>query len=404
MKNEKLNVAIVGGAGAFIAGPHMRAIHGNSTAQISCGVLSRDPAKGIAAAENWPYPITPYASIADLIKARQRCGCDAVDFAVIVTPNNVHASQAEQFIKAGIPVFLEKPVTFNLAEAQMLAKLAQEMNVPVGVAHTYVGHWTTQLARHIVTSGKIGAVRRVDATYYQGWLADPLERMPGAPGHQQAYWRTRKETAGASCCGGDIGTHALMQLRYVTGLEVDKVLFARLTTMVDGRELDDNFTTICLLDNGAEANISATQVAVGHKNGLRIEINGTEGTVIWEQEKPEELHVLTKSGQHLVYYRGAVAAKGDAFLGDLPDSLAFGAFLPGGHPEGFHDAFSRLYQAFERHVRAWKDDPTGNPVSFDVNACGYPTLRDGVAGMRFIEVALRASRDKQEAYFGELLW
>ena len=404
MKNEKLKVALIGGAGAFIAEAHQRAIHANSTAQITCGVLSRSPAKGLEAASAWPYPITPYGSIAELIQAGRDDGRLAVDYAVIVTPNNVHAEQALRFITEGIPVFLEKPVTFDLAEAQTLARLAQDRNVPVGVAHTYVGHWTTKLARHIVTSGKIGEVRRVDATYYQGWLADALETMPDAGGYQQAWWRTNPETAGASCCGGDIGTHALMQLRYVTGLEVKTVKFADVRAIVRGRKLDDNFTTFCELSNGAVAIVAATQVAIGHKNGLRIEVNGSEGTIIWEQEKPEELHLFTRGGQHLVYYRGAVAAKGDPFIGDLPSSLASSGFLPGGHPEGFHDAFSRLYQSFQRHVRAWKDDPASNPVSFDVAACGYPTLHDGVAGMRFIEVALRAHRDGKPVDFGGIVW
>lgn len=390
MNNRKLNVALIGGAGAFIAGPHMRAIHGNSTATITCGVLSRNPEKGLRAAESWPYPIEPFGSIGSLLDAAKNGGISPIDYAVIATPNNAHAEQARQFLEAGIPVFLEKPITATIGEARALAKLARERNVPVGVAHTYLGHWTTLLAAHVVRSGKIGTVRRVDSTYYQGWLADPIERE----GQQQASWRTDPAQAGGSCCGGDIGTHALTQLRFVTGLEVRKIMHADVRALVPGRPLDDNFTTVCQLENGAVAIVAATQVAIGHKNDLRIEVNGSEGTVIWEQEKPEELHLFTKSGQHLTYYRGATPAKGDPHIGGLPDSLASGAFLPGGHGEGFHDAFSHLYQAFERHVRAWGADPAGNPVSFSAVQCGYPTLKDGVAGLSFIEKALVASEGR----------
>ncbi len=395
---------MIGGSGAFIAAPHLRAIHGNSTADVCCGVLSRDPARGLEAAENWPYPIKPYASIAELIQAGKDDSLVAADYAVIVTPNNVHAEQARQFIEADIPVFLEKPVTFNLAEAQMLAKLAEDKNVPVGVAHTYIGHEMSRVMRYIVTSGKIGRVVRVDATYYQGWLAEPLETMPDAGGYQQAWWRTNPETAGASCCGGDIGTHALMQLRYVTGLEVKTVKFADVRAIVPGRQLDDNFTTFCTLSNGAVATVAATQVAIGHKNGLRIEVNGTDGTIIWDQEESEKFHLFTKTGQHVTYYRGALPSATDPFIGNLPDDVAKGAFLPGGHPEGFHDAFSHLYQNFERHVRAWQKDAAENRVSFDFVDYGYPTLRDGVAGMRFIEVALRAAKDGKPVEFGEIMW
>lgn len=395
MSNEKLNVALIGGAGAFIAGPHQRAMHALGTLQVTCGVFSRHPEQSVLAGQSWPYPVTGYRDIPELLLAEPDLG-----FAVITTPNDVHAAQASQFVEAGVPVFLEKPVTRDLAEAQTLLELARVKNVPVGVAHTYVGHWTTQLAAHVVRSGKIGNVRRVVSTYVQGWLAEPLERMPEAGGHQQAKWRTDPAQAGASCCGGDIGTHALMQVRYVTGLEVSKVLYADVRAIVPGRALDDNFETFCELSNGAVAQISATQVAIGHKNDLRIEVNGELGTVAWAQEAPEELHVFLKTGQHLVYYRGAVADTGDPFLGALPSHLASGScFLPGGHPEGFHDAFSRLYQAFEAHVRAWRDDPGAKPACFDVAECGYPTLVDGERGMRFVEVALRASCTKSAVSF-----
>ena len=116
-----------------------------------------------------------------------------------------------------------------LQEANDLVKAVRGTKVPFGVAHTYLGHWTTRLSRYIVRAGLLGDIRWVDSYYLQGWLATKLE----ATGQMQAAWRTNPKLAGGSGCGGDIGTHALMQLRYVTGLEVDEVS-AQLECFVEG--------------------------------------------------------------------------------------------------------------------------------------------------------------------------
>ena len=167
-----------------------------------------------------------------------------------------------------------------------------------------------------VRAGLLGDVRWVDAYYMQGWLATKLEDS----GQQQASWRVDPKKAGGSGCGGDIGTHALMQMRYVTGLEITE-LSANLEIFVKGRAIDDHFTAYCHLSNGARALVRASQIAIGHKNDLGIEVCGTKGTLRWHQEDPEALTISLMGQPDRVYYRNAVTP-GDGFLPqDVPADL-----------------------------------------------------------------------------------
>lgn len=382
MSTRPLNVGLIGGGGgAFIATPHQRAIHFDGTRRVVAGALHPDPAVAMREAEDWPYPIKGYPSYdamiaeqADLPEGQR------LDYILIVTPNHVHFDPAMKCIEAGIPVFCEKPLTVTLDEAERLASAVRDLGVPFGVAHTYLGHWTSRLSRHIVRAGLIGDVRWVDAYYLQGWLADRTEDR----GVMQAQWRVDPKRAGASCCGGDIGTHALMQLRYVTGLEVTR-LRAQLETFVAGRALDDHFTAYCELDNGARAMVRASQIMIGHKNDLGIEVNGTTGSLVWRQEEPEQITILLPDQPDRVYWRGVVSAN-DGFLGDLPEGLMAEPTLPSGHPEAFHDAFARLHRCFEADVRKYL---AGEP--FDCDGSLYANVGDGRIGIAFIEAAVRSN-------------
>ncbi|MEI6786602.1 MAG: Gfo/Idh/MocA family oxidoreductase, partial [Verrucomicrobiota bacterium] len=227
-----------------------------------------------------------------------------------------------------------------------------------------------------------GDVRWVDSYYIQGWLATKLE----ATGQQQATWRVDPKRAGGSGCGGDIGTHALMQLRYVTGLEITQ-LSAQLETFVQGRMLDDHFTIYCKLSNGAKALVRASQICIGHKNDLGIEIAGTKGTLVWRQEDPEALTIMLPGQPDRVYWRGAVTP-GDGFLPkDVPADLMAEPTIPAGHPEAFHDAFARLHRCFEADVRKWKDGK-----DFQCDGSKYANVEDGWTGIAFIEACVKSSK------------
>lgn len=385
MAQRPLNVGLVGGGkGAFIVQPHQRAIHFDGTRRVTAGALFPDPKVALEEAANWPYPIRGYPSYDEMIAANATLPPDQkLDYILIVTPNHVHYDPAMKAMKAGIPVMCEKPLTVNLKQATEMVKLQRKTGVPFAVAHTYLGHWTSRFSRFIVRSGLLGEVRWVDSYYLQGWLATKLE----ATGQQQASWRVNPKLAGASGCGGDIGTHALMQLRYVTGLEVTEVS-ANLETFVPGRPLDDHFTTYCKLSNGAKALVRASQICIGHKNDLGIEVCGTKGSLRWRQEDPEAITISLLGQPDRVYYRGAVTAN-DGFLKDLPADLMAEPNIPPGHPEAFHDAFARLHRCFEADIRQWQ--ATGK-----VRADGskYATIDDGWTGLAFIETAVKSSAKK----------
>lgn len=387
MSNKPLNVGLVGGGkGAFIVQPHQKAIHFDGTRRVAAGALFPDPKIALEEAANWPYPIKGYTSYAEMIAAQKGLPADQkLDYILIVTPNHVHFDPAMQALKAGIPVMCEKPLCLNLEEAKALVKTVRKTGVPFALAHTYLGHWTTRLARYIVTSGLIGDVRWVDSSYLQGWLATKLE----GTGQQQAAWRTNPKLAGGSGCGGDIGTHALMHLRFVTGLDVTKVS-AQLETFVEGRALDDHFTAYCELSNGGKGLVRASQICIGHKNDLGITVAGTKGTIRWVQEEPEKLVVHLANQPDRTYWRGAIQA-GDGFLpkDEKLESLLKEPTIPSGHPEAFHDAFARLHRFFEADIRAWQKGQPQKSVGTD-----YASVDDGWTGMAFLATCLKSSAKK----------
>ncbi len=384
MAYRVLNVGLVGGGGgAFIVHPHQKAIHFDGTRRVVCGALHPDPEVALKEAAAWPYPLRGYRSYDEMLEQELRKPLgDRIDYILIVTPNFVHYDPARKALEAGIPVFCEKPLTVKLEESDHLVRLVRERNIPFCVAHTYIGHWTSRLARHIVRSGLLGKIRWVDAYYIQGWLAGRTEDK----GVVQAEWRVDPARAGISGCGGDIGTHALMQLRYVTGLEVTR-LQAFLETFVEGRKLDDHFTVYCELSNGGKALVRASQVTIGHKNDMGIEVVGEKGTLSWRQEDPECLRIHLTGQPDRVYWRGEVKPH-DGFLGDVPAELLAEPTIPSGHPEGFHDAFARLHRCFEQDVRAYQQGTFRG-----ADGSRYATVEDGRVGIAFLVAAVESNRN-----------
>lgn len=383
MSNRPLNVGLIGGgAGAFIVHPHSKAIFSDGTRRVTCAALHPDPAVAMKEAENWTYPIKGYKSYDEMIaeEAKRPLG-ERMDYALIVTPNHVHFDPAMKCIHAGIPVFCEKPMTVNLEEADKLVTAVRSKKIPFAVSHTYLGHWSTRFSRYIVRNGLLGQIRWVDAYYLQGWLAERTEDT----GSVQAEWRVDPKRSGLSLCGGDIGTHALMQLRYVTGLEPVQ-LCGYIETFVKGRQLDDHFSAYLKLDSGAQAMIRTSQIAIGHLNDLGLEVNGTKGSLIWRQEEPEKVVIKLLGQPDRIYWRGAISAN-DGFLGNVPESLLKEPVIPSGHPEGFHDAFARLHRFFEQDVRAYQE---GRPWENDGSK--YATVEDGRTGIAFVTAAVESAR------------
>lgn len=383
-----LKVGMVGGGGgAFIANPHQKAIHFDGTRRVTSVALHPDPEVAMKEAAEWPYPVKGYENYDAMIAAQADLPEDErLDYILIVTPNFVHFDPVMKALDAGIPVMCEKPLTVNLEQADAIVAKVAEKQIPFGVAHTYVGHWSSYFSRWIAQEGLLGEIRWVDAYYLQGWLADKLEDT----GQMQAAWRTDPKRAGASGCGGDIGIHALQQLRYVTGLDVTDVS-AQLECMVPGRPIDDHFTVYGKMSNGGKCLVRASQICHGHQNDLGIEVAGTKALLKWVQEDSEKVTICLPGQPDRVYVRGAVAAN-DGFLTDVPEWLLNEPTIPPGHCEGFHDAFARLHREFEKDVRTFKAGEAWN-----CDGSKYANVQDGRMGIAFIDACVSSS-DKEGAW------
>ena len=368
---KKLKVGMVGGGGpgSFFGKVHLRAISLDGTRELVAGALRSNPKASLEEAKAWG--IQGYPDYSAMLQAREKGELD-LDYVTIVTPNNAHFGPAKACLEAGLPVVCEKPMTLTVEESEKLVALQHKKKVPFVLAHTYTGHPMMMFARELIKSGEIGTIRKIESYYSQGWLASALEK----DGQQQASWRTDPKRTGISNCGGDIGTHAFVAATWVSGLQVKKVS-ARLNSFVPGRVLDDDFNVIAEMSNGATALITATQIAIGHKNDHGFRIHGTQGSLEWRQEAAEAL-VLLKGDYDRTYWIGAAP---------VPDNVKSYLRTPAGHHEDFLEALANLHCTMERIVRGSRREKV--PAPYD-----HPGVELGLAGMKFVRAAVRSSKAK----------
>lgn len=364
--DRRLRFALIGGGpGSFIGAVHRIAAELDGCATLVAGAFSSDPAKSAQAGATYRIdPARAYSDITTLIGA-ERAREDGIDFLIVATPNHLHLPMCHAALDAGIPVMTDKPVTATLAEAHQLRDLVRRCALPFGVTYTYSGYPLVRHARALIAQGDMGAVRKIVVEYPQGWLAQPIERN----GDKQAGWRTDPARSGAGGCIGDIGVHAFHLAEFVTGLRATSLL-ADLVTVVPGRRLDDDCTVLLRFDNGARGVLMASQIAIGELNGLRIRVYGERGAIDWRQEEP---NVLLR---HHADGRSEWVRAGDSGL--QPAALS-ATRLPGGHPEGYLEAFANLYRDFYAHLDGQSDTP-------------LPGIDDGLRSMAFIEASVAASR------------
>ncbi|OPZ30440.1 MAG: Glucose-6-phosphate 3-dehydrogenase [Lentisphaerae bacterium ADurb.BinA184] len=369
----KLKVGMIGGGGPgnFFGQVHRRAISLDDTREVVAGALRSDPEQAMAAAKQWG--IQGYPDYASMIAAWKK-GKLELDYVTIVTPNHAHFGPAKAAVEAGLPVMCEKPMTFTVAESEKLAALVKKGKVPFALAHTYTGHPMMMLAKEMVGRGDIGEIRKIEAWYNQGWLADAAEKT----GNQQAGWRVDPKRAGISNCGGDIGTHAFVGATWVTGLKVKKVS-ARLNTFVKGRLLDDDFNVIAEMSNGATAVITATQIAIGYKNDTGFRIYGTKGSLEWHQERAESLLVRRGQSDEVLWIGGGFS--------HFTPAVASYLRLPSGHHEDFFEALANLHGSLERQIRLARGEKVPAPFP-------HPDAQTGLDGLRFIAAAVASSKKK----------
>ena len=359
-----------GGRGAFIGAVHRIAARLDDQYELVAGAFSSDPEKSAASAADLGVA-RAYGSFAEMAQkeARRKDGIEAV---AIVTPNHMHAPAALEFLKRGIHVICDKPLTATLAEARKLAAAAEKSGVVFALTHNYTGYPMVCQAREMIAAGDLGEIRLVNVQYIQDWLAEPIEQT----GQKQADWRTDPARSGAGGATGDIGTHAFNLANYMTGLTLD-TLSADLQSFVPGRRVDDNGHVMLRYQGGARGMLWCSQVASGEENGLKIKIYGSKGGLEWHQENPNYLWVMPLGKPAYRLTRGGAGSGAAA---------ARVTRIPSGHPEGYLEGFANIYAEAARAIIARRDGGALDP------AVHFPGLKDGLEGVAFVDACVRSSK------------
>jgi predicted dehydrogenase len=386
--NRKLRMGMVGGGkDAFIGAIHRIAANMDGLIELACGALSinpdvaRDSGQSLFLSEE-----RIYLNYEEMMEKESKLPKDKkIDFVTVVTPNFAHFAPAMLALDKGFHVVIEKPIAFTRDEAIQLKKKVEETGLILCLTHTYSGYPMVKQARQMVKNGLLGKIRKIWVEYPQGWLSKMTERE----GNAQAAWRTDPKKSGKSGCMGDIGTHAAHLAEYISGLKITQ-LCADLNIMVPGRALDDDGNVLLKFENGAAGVLMASQVAAGEENALKIRIYGEKGGIEWAQQEPNTL-LLKWLDQPTQILRAGVGYK------DQPlSSYATHNFrTPGGHPEGYLEAFGNIYHNFALTLTARLDGKEASAESLD-----FPGVEDGIRGMAFIDNVVKsaASTEKWTAH------
>jgi len=321
---RKLRMGMVGGGqGAFIGGVHRVAATLDQQVELVSGCFSRDPENTRTTGEQlYVKPGRCYGTFEDMASAEAKLPeGERIDFVTIVTPNVSHFSIAQTFLKAGFHVVCDKPMTYSLDEAVQLAKLVEETGLVFALTHNYTGHPLVRHARHLFRTGQMGQIRKVMVEYLQDFLMVPHEKL----GQKQAAWRVDPAQSGLGGTLGDVGTHCVNLLEYVTGDPI-RELCADKSTFLPGRKLDEDVNLLLRLEGGGKGVLSISQVATGEENGLTLRVYASQGAVKWAQENPNYLEVYRYGQPRQVLTRGQAYLSSDA---------ASVTRIPTGHPEGY---------------------------------------------------------------------
>lgn len=377
-RTQKIRLGMVGGgSGAFIGGVHRMAARIDDHFELVAGALSSTAEKSLASGRELGLdPERCYGSFEEMAE-KESARPDGIEAVSIVTPNHVHYPAAKAFLERGIHVICDKPLTSNLEDAKKLKAVADQSKALFVLTHNYTGYPMVRHARELVRSGELGDIRLVQMEYPQDWLAEPIEQT----GQKQAAWRTDPKQSGAGGSTGDIGTHAYNLGCFISGLEIDE-LAADVHTFVAGRKLDDNAHVMLRFKAKgggmpAKGLLWCSQVAVGHENGLKVRVYGTKAGIEWVQADPNYLW-FTRLGEPK-----QLITRGGAGAGAAAQRVSR---IPGGHPEGYLEAFATIYTEAAAAINAAKAGTAVDP------AVVYPTIDDGVKGVAFVEACVASSK------------
>lgn len=359
---------IGGGQGAFIGGVHRTAAAIAGNWQLSAGALSSTPEKAKASGTELGLPDDRnYGSWAEMLEREAALPAEVrIEAVSIVTPNHMHAPPAIAALEAGFDVVIDKPLADSLENAQKIADAVVRTGRRIAVTHTYTGYPLVKQAREMIASGELGKVRRVMVKYTQDWLS----RAADLEDNKQAAWRVDPEKSGAAGAFGDIGTHAANLVEFITGERLSDICCE--LTALPGRQIDDDGAALFRLSGGGKGTLTASQVLVGDANDLAVSVYCDEAGLHWRQEEPNTLRVGRRDKPTEIWGAGA----NRAYLS--PGVLAVQR-TPGGHPEGYLEAFANIYRAFGENIRGTS------------KATGWATMEDTLAGMKFINACIASS-------------
>ena len=376
--DRKIRIGMVGGGrDAFIGGVHRIALRLDGYYELVAGSFSskfdnsKETGSNLGLDKDRVYKT--YQEMADKESSRP----DGIDVVSIVTPNHLHVPVAKIFADKGINIICDKPLAMSSAEAIELKKIIESKKIIFALTHNYTGYPMVRHAKHLIQRGDLGTIRVIQAEYPQDWLTTKAEDS----GLKQAEWRTDPNRSGGGGCIGDIGTHAFNLIRFISGLEVDE-LSADIHTFVKGRLLDDNAQIMLRFKGDAKGAIWSSQVAVGNENSLQIRVYGEKAGIEWKQEDPNYLY-YTRFGQPTQRItRGSESASKEA-----NDSSR----IPPGHPEGYLEGFANIYSDVSKELFS-----KINNQKYDNSKDCYPTIHDGIEGMRFIEKVLESNKNNSK--------
>lgn len=379
--NRKLRMGMVGGGrGAFIGAVHRMAANLDGQIELVAGAFSADPEKSRLSGQDLfldPQRVYPsYTRMAEaeaLLPANRR-----IDFVSIVVRNDLHYDVARTFLEQGFHVVCDKPMTYSLEQAIQLRDVVRKTGLIYALTHNYSGYPMVKQARRMVREGVLGRLLKIVAEYPQGYAVGDVE---GGSSSQIANWRSDPAVAGISNCTADIGTHAHHLVRYITGLEIEQMC-SELTTFIPGRTLDDDAMSLIRFQGGVKGILYASQISNGDENALSIRIYGTQASLEWHQEHPNELIVKYADSPRRIYRRG------NDYLSDVAKR---NSRTPFAHPEGFIEAFANVYLAVAAAVRDRLEGRAAPEEGYD-----FPTADDGVAGMAFIHTAVQSAQSREK--------
>ncbi|GHT71907.1 oxidoreductase [Bacteroidia bacterium] len=362
-----------GGSGSFIGAVHRIAANLDGQIELACGCFSSSYENSLATGRELFLPDSRiYATYTEMIEKEALLPeGERMDFVSIVTPNHVHFGPSMLALEKGFHIMLDKPMTFTLEEARQLCDKVKETGLLFGLTHTYTGYPMVKEARLRVTRGDLGKIRRIYVMYPQGWLSNDIGDT-----NKQASWRVDPSRSGKAGCMGDIGTHAFNLAEYITGLQATEVC-AELNTFVPNRLLDDDGVVMIRYEGGARGMLAASQIAAGEENALSIRIYGEKGGLEWHQEEPNTM-ILKWNDRPKEIIRTST--------GWMSPIAAHNSRVPGGHPEGYIEAFANIYRNFAMSLQSMLNGEKPKPEYLD-----FPGADEGLKGMQFIETIVASS-------------